>query len=169
MLEILLIVLGLLCAALLIDGRGPGNAPHRAVMLFHRSIRSGRTAAIADLFSFRAAYDYWRDVTASLGLGCRAEGEFQTMLSQRFLLDEVRSDAASYRVVAVRSKILGSIAGVVFTKVKSSGQRETAVATVVFEDGRWKVRTFPGVFPGTLLSEVKRSAAEALDGESRLQ
>ena len=77
--------------------------------------------------------------------------------------ETARAEAASYRPTDFREKVVGAVASVVFTREGSPGGGSAAVS-VVFEGGAWKIRTYPGIFPGGLLAEAKLGAARARKG-----
>ena len=137
------------------------DSPSACVISFHDCLAGGRVEAAASVFSFTAAYRYWRDVAASLGVGCQDEGDFRSVVMAMFSEGPAARGLSAYGIAAARSKVIESVGSVVFEKEAPSGANETAVATVIREDGRWKVRTYPGVFPGRLLAEAMRAAATA--------
>jgi hypothetical protein len=160
--ELILLGIGLVhSGARIISTRPGGGGPGSGVVLFHGRLGAGDLADVEEVFSFRAAYAYWKDITASLGIAPGTVDEFRGILEGIFSQERVRAEAASYRPGDIRSKVVGEVASVVFTKEMAGGEGEPAVATVVKEDGRWKVRTYPGVFPGELLGQAKRRAGEA--------
>jgi hypothetical protein len=137
------------------------DSPSGCVISFHDFLAGGRVEAAAGIFSFAAAWRYWRDVAWSLGVGCQDESDFRGVVMAVFSGGSSAGGVSAYCIAAARHKIIGSVGSVVFDKESPSGANETAVATVIREDGRWKVRTYPGVFPGRLLVEAMRAAAMA--------
>ena len=127
------------------------------VARFRERIAEGAVGEIGNFFSLSSAYQYWRDVTTSTGAACPEEALFRQMVMEHFRSAEVRTEAASYRPVQFRSKLIGCVGSVVFRRGGADGCE--AVATVVLERDVWRVRTYPGVFPGTLLDRAKRPAA----------
>ncbi len=140
------------------------GSPARAVVLFHESLAAGRPDDAADVFAFAAAYRLWADVSASYGMSCPAEVEFRNEVRTILSLDETHSLAASYDVAALRHLVIGDAASVVFEIRRRDSSAETGVATAAMEDGVWRVRTYPAVFPGRLLAALK-SAAGAVKRE----
>ena len=130
--------------------------PSEGLELFHECLASGRTEALRDLFSFSSAYQYWSDICASLGRAIPDEAAFRSMVEALFASTLVRDEVSCYNPGGCREKIIGPVASVVFHKRGAGNQRR--VASLVREDGRWKVRTYPGVFPGELLCEARPSA-----------
>lgn len=118
----------------------------------HECLVSGQTERIGDYFSFSSAYRYWRDIATSLGAAVPEEADFTRTLEALFASSLVRGEVSSYTPGAFREKIMGRVASVVFERTGSGGT--TGVASLVLEDGCWKVRTCPGIFPGELLSRV---------------
>ena len=105
--------------------------------------------------------EYWLDITTALGAPCADEGVFCSEVVALLEKASTKEQESSYSVSGIRTKVLGAIGSVVFTRnIKGKG-RETAVATVVLEAGGWKVRTYPGVFPGEMLSQARRGAGGA--------
>jgi len=152
-----------LCASLMPYRRGD-QAAIRCVALFRAAIAGGALGEIGNFFSFASAYQYWRDVTASFGAAWPDEPAFRQMVLEHFGGVEARAEAASCRPAQFTSRVIGGVASVVFRREGADGRE--AVATAVFEEGAWKVRTYPGVFPGRLLAQARASAAQgARNGE----
>lgn len=128
--------------------------PVEGLALFHECLTSGRTEGIGDFFSFVSAYQYWSDICASLGRTIPDEAAFRSMIEALFASALVRDEVSSYSLSDCREKIIGPVASVVFRKRGAGDQK--GVASLVREDGGWKVRTYPGVFPGELLNEIRR-------------
>ena len=142
-------------------GRGAaGGGPVNAVVLFHGRIASGGLAEIERFFSFGSAYNYWRDVTASLGASCPGEDEFRRMVMEVFGDETVRAEVSSYGPCDLRQKVIASVASVVFRREGAAPGDGPGAASTVMEEGRWKVRTYPGVFPGPLLAKLKLGARQ---------
>ncbi len=133
----------------------------RAVLSFHERISSGDLSEIDGMFAFESAHKYWLDITTALGAPCAGVEVFCSEVLALFEKASVREQESSYSVSGIRTKVLGAIGSVVFTKDFKENKSETAVATVALERGGWKVRTYPGVFPGEMLSQVRRSAGGA--------
>jgi len=110
---------------------------------------SGDLEDMGEVFSFSSAYDYWRDIAVSGG-GAEPEREwFREMINGLFASSLARETVSSHRIENPREKIMGPVACVVFERAGDPGCE--GVATLVKEVGAWKVRTYPGVFPGELL------------------
>ncbi len=123
-----------------------------AMRAFHEALSSGASCEIGNFFSFASAYQYWRDVTAALGVACPPEDAFRRELVERLGRAEARKAARSSRPALLRVRIIGAVAAAVFRVESPPGE---AVASVVLEGGAWKVRTWPGVFPGELFSQAR--------------
>lgn len=132
------------------SGGEPGSGPGERLVLFHDRLAEGCIEDIGELFSFTSAWEYWRDIAVSLGLPVPQEAEFRAMVESLLSSSLVRDAVVSCRIRPVKVKTVGSVASVVFER--SGGQGGRVVATLVNEGGSWKVRTYPGVFPGELLS-----------------
>jgi len=123
--------------------------PTAALRRFRRVLVSGDLEDMGEVFSFSSAYDYWRDIAVSGG-GAEPEREwFREMINALFASSLVRDTVSSHRIENPREKIMGPVACVVFERAGDPGCE--GVATLVKEAGAWKVRTYPGVFPGELL------------------
>ena len=142
------------------------DSPSGCVISFHDCLARGRVEAAAGIFSFAAAYRYWRDVAWSLGVSCQDEIDFRGVVMAMLSDGGSSSGLSAYGIAAARHKIIGSVGSVVFDKESPSGANETAVATVIREDGCWKVRTYPGVFPGRLLVEAVNAARARGESDS---
>lgn len=147
------------------SGGESGSGPVERLVLFHDRLGDGRIEDIGEIFSFPSAYEYWRDISVSLGLPVPREAEVRAMVESLLCSSLVRDAVVSWKIGPVKAKIVGPVASVVFKS--SSGQRGQGVATLVKECGSWKVRTCPGVFPGELLSLI--SAARRPQRERLLE
>jgi hypothetical protein len=149
------------------DSGGAPDEVSRCVAVFHDAIASGRVDEAAEAFAFDAALEYWRNITTALGVRCEGGGAFRQTVMEILRRQEVREKVSSCRLADFKCKVIGGVGSVVFKQETVDGESLTGVATVAVEAGRWKVRTYPGVFPGTLLAEAKQSAARARDGGPR--
>lgn len=146
---------GVSARAWLMPERGAAGNPSWCVSVFHRVLAEGRLDEAGNFFSFPSAYQYWQDVTAGLGASCPCEDDFRRMVMEAFGSVAVRAEVSSYTPTGFREKVIGCAGSVVFAKRAEGGAStvgDTGVASVVREGGRWKVRTYPGVFPGELLA-----------------
>lgn len=141
------------------------ECPSVSVRLFHQAIAAGRLGEIGNLFSFASAYAYWQEVATSMGFGCPGEEAFRRELLDAFAGDMARAEVSSYTPLGFKVKIIEAVASVVFMKSSDGAEGEFA-ASAVREDGCWKVRTYPGVFPGEMLSAVLRGAGRESRGGS---
>ncbi len=126
--------------------------PAAVLKRFHDLLAEGHIDEIGEVFSFASAYDYWRDIAVSAGLRMPQEAPFREMLTALLSSSLVRDELASHRIEGPRERIMGSVACVVFTR--AGDKTDEVAATLVREAGVWKIRTYPGVFPGELLSLV---------------
>ncbi len=133
------------------------DGPAEAVRRFKDCLAQGRTSEMDDVFSFASAYQYMADVAASFGRGIPEETNLRRQIEDIFASTAVREGLASYSVEGMREKIMGRVASVVFTRVGAT--EGIGVASLVMEDQRWKVRTYPGVFPGELLPRMRSARA----------
>jgi len=128
------------------------------VVVFHDALAAGLPGKAAELFAFEAAYNYWRNMTMALGVRCEDFARFRNTVTGILGETESCGRARASRLSGIRSKVIGAVGSVVFTEETPDGIRQTGVATVAFEEGVWKVRTYPGVFPGRLLAEAAAGA-----------
>ena len=164
--ELLLVILNFVKANFSVECMGDGltpdapqarsktnrDEPGERLRLFHDLLAEGRTEDVEELFSFSSAYEYWRDIAVSAGLRVPEEGKFQAMVKALFSSSLVRDLVAGSEIRPAKVRVMGPVASVVFERSLSTGAR--GVATLVNEGGSWKVRTYPGIFPGELLSLI---------------
>jgi hypothetical protein len=129
------------------------GGPAEAVRRFKDCLAEGRTSEIEDVFSFASAYQYMADLAASFGRGIPEKTSLRREIEDIFASAAVREGLASYSVEGMREKIMGRVASVVFTRAGAT--EGVGVASLVMENLRWKVRTYPGVFPGELLPRMR--------------
>lgn len=162
---LLLLVSALLTGgAVLLSGGTAASTPVGCVIVFRDVLLAGRLGEIEECFSFSSAYEYWCDIAASLGHASPDESEFRGMLMSSFSSEEVLEELAAYSPEGFAERRIGSAASVVFLKRGARGTEARAVAAVVAESGVWKVRTYPGVFPGGLLARMGMTGNEGGEG-----
>jgi len=140
------------------------SSPSAKVAVFHRRLASGQLENIDEFFAFPAAYNYWCDIAVSLGIPRPRQEDFRVAVARLLAADDVRAELSSYRPVEFRQKIVGEVGSVVFRKEGAPPGNDSAAVSVVLEDGRWKIMTYPGVFPGRMLVEARRDARSAREG-----
>ena len=130
----------------MLDTRHVG--PVEAVRCFRDCLLQSDVSRAGEFFSFASAHEYMSDIAASLGQRIPEETVLRREIEGLFSSAEVHATLASYSLEEVSEKIMGPVASVVFRKAGAAGG--IGVASLVMEDRRWKVRTYPGVFPGRL-------------------
>jgi len=141
-----------------------------ALLDFHRRLAEGRLAGLDEVFSFESAFSYWCDIANSLGQVGPERGAFARMLEEHFASPEVVAEVRSYTPSDFREKTMGRICSVVFRRKREAGANgadEEGVASMISEGGAWRVRTFPGVFPGGLLSRLRMERDSGTFGKAR--
>ena len=137
--------------------------PAESVLGFHQRLAMGCTDGIGEVFSFAAAHRYWLDVSASLGLRLPEFAAFRRMIEGVFGCGSLQGRLAGEKIGSFRERIAGPVASVVFERDADKGA--TGVASVVLEEGCWKVLTYPGVFPGELLGQARSRSRSARERE----
>ena len=85
------------------------------------------------------------------------------MIEGAFGCGSLRERLAGEEIGSFRERSAGSVASVVFERDADMGA--TAVASVVLEEGCWKVLTYLGVFPGELLGQARSRSRSACERE----
>jgi hypothetical protein len=129
------------------------------VARFHEALASGRAQEAQGLFSFEGAYEYWTTLAVAFGRKCPDAAQFRQAIVGVFSDARVHSRETSYGISGVRSRTIGAIASVVFDRSCAPSGSETAVATVIRDADGWKVRTYPGVFPGGMMNDLRGRAS----------